>query len=211
MRHRRMRAARVGGALAAALAVAALSGCGGDVNPDGLLDAAREVNTSFKAAVGGVQAQLLDDAWEVGEYGDIPSSCGSDGYLFRMDRTTPKDWRIGAEPLDAANALGEWMGGHGWTDVAVRTFEGDVDDVALKARNEAAHVGEITVDFQPGDLMDFVTVRAESTCEPGDPLALTAALVPGWPSSPPSGIARPAAERPDATPIFGFTEDGQPR
>lgn len=211
MRRERLWAIRVGGLCAAAVVAAVLTGCAAEQKAEEQVDAAREVNATFKTAVGEVQLQILDDEWDVGEYGDIPHACDPDEYRFRMDRSTPQDWRIGTDALDAANELGAWMKANGWTDIAVRTYSGDVDDVTLKARRLDAHVDEIAVDFQPGDVMDFATVRAESTCEQGDADALTAALVPGWPTSPPAQITRPATERPDATPVFGFGADGQPR
>lgn len=199
--------------LAAMGLVLSLTACqgGGSVDPQDLYDEAKAVNTTFKEAVGAVQLQVFDGEWTVEQYGDIPRGCGSEGYEFRLGRATPDGWRLAAEPLDAAKSLGAWMDGEGWEDVSVKTFDGEIEDVTLVAARTEAHVSEIVVDFTPGELFDNVTVRATSTCEPGSWADLLQELVPGAPSEPPPGISRPSAERPDATPLFGFTADGTPR
>lgn len=213
MRHRDgRRPTRPWGTVLLALTVAAgLSGCGGTMTgDDDLFERAREANATFKAAVSAVQAEISDDAWGVVQYGDVPRECG-DGYAFRVQRTTPDGWRLSADAHTSAQSLGEWLGTHGWSDVQVRTYEGDVDNVVLQARKPDSGVDRLDVDFNPGTASDSVIVRADSTCQDGDPNELMAQLYPGWPTDANAGGELPETERPDATPIFGFTKDGSPR
>lgn len=200
-------------AVVLAMGALSLSGCQGEGPVTGaeLFDEAKQVNTAFKEAVGAVQLQVFDGEWTVEEYGDVPWKCDADGYSFDLGRATPHGWRIDGEPLQAAKELGAWMDDEGWTEVSVKTYSGEVADVVLVASNPDRKVSEITVDFSPGELFDSVTVRATSTCEPGSWVDLLKELIPGAPTDPPAGISRPETERPDAAPLFGFTEDGSPR
>lgn len=202
--------------LAAVMLVVALgtvlTGCKGEQMPsdDELYANAREVNLAFKSAVGAVQAQIVDDEWRVGEYGDAPVDCDG-GYGFEMSRLVPEDWRLTTDAETAARDLGEWLGTNGWTDVQVKTYSGDIGDVVVQARNDDAHVARLDVDIKAGTVADSVIVRAASTCQDGDPDQLMDILYPGGTSDPVETEPLPETERPDATPIFGFTEDGEPR
>lgn len=177
---------------------------------DALYESAREVNITFKEAVGAVQAQIDDGEWDSSHYGDVPVDC-DDGYGFDMSRVTRPDWRLSDDAETTARELGEWLGTNGWSDVQLKTFPGEIGNVIVQARNVDAHVARLDVDIHPGTAGDSVTVRATSTCQDGDPDDLMAVLTPGWPTDAVDHEPRPETERPDATPIFGFTEDGQPR
>ncbi|MFF0910580.1 hypothetical protein ACFWZW_07820 [Microbacterium enclense] len=73
-----------------------LTGCGGpNVSPvkppadDATSAEAKAVSAEFKRTVAEVQEQILTEGWSVGEYGDVPSACGDDGYEFSMVRWLP--------------------------------------------------------------------------------------------------------------------------
>lgn len=178
---------------------------------DALYDDARGFNTAFKESVAEVQARVLDTEWKVSEYGNVPVDC-AEGYGFRMTRTTPspEGWRLPAGIDQTAREIGEWLGTNGWSDVQLKTFEEGLGHVIVQARNEEAGVDRLDVDLATGDVADAVIVRADSTCHDGDPNTLMEELYPGWPTEQVDGEL-PTTERPDATPVFGFTAEGQPR
>jgi hypothetical protein len=178
-----------------------------------VFDSAREVNSTFKETVAGVQEQLWSEEWRVeGGYGDFPDEC-PDGYSFRMTRYLPvaEGWRFGAEPARLRDDLAAWMEDNGFTDVTGLSYTDDVDTLTLTARNTAGLVDEITVQFHPGEVQDGISLSATSTCTRGDARRLVELTRPGFYSDAFSQWPTPATERPDATPVFGFTEDGQPR
>ena len=198
-----------------AVLLVALTGCatgGGDGVPDEALFAeAKSVNLTFKQAVAEVQLRVLDDAWSIEGYGDLPTDCNDGrGYSFDLRRLTPDGWRIGGTPLDAAKKLGAWMGTNGWSDVSLRTYDNDIANVVITANRPDAHVGKILVDFLPGKIMDSVMITADSTCEPGSWRNLIRSLIPGFPTEDADSQEWPETEHPNDTPIFGFNEDGTP-
>jgi hypothetical protein len=60
-------------------------------------------------------------------------------------------------------------------------------------------------------VQDGISLSAASVCEAGDVDALAEAIYPGLYEDSSREWPLPETERPDATPIFGFTDDGQPR
>lgn len=205
---------------AALLAVAALflTGCGGSPMPtstsdDELFTRAQAVNAAFKSSVAEVQRELWVDEWRVGAYGDMPAACGSDEFRFEMSRDLPvaDGWRFPSEPGAMRDDLAGWMESNGYTDITGLSYTDDVDTLTLTARNVDAGIDEITVQFHPGEVQDGISLSAASVCEAGDVDALAEAIYPGLYEDSSREWPLPETERPDATPIFGFTEDGQPR
>lgn len=191
---------------------ALLTACGGDnvTANDDVYDSARELNLAFKGAVAEVQGRISDGDWRIGEYGDVPVECG-DGYGFSMSRQVPVDYRITNDAESAATDLGEWLGSNGWVDISRRTYGEGIGNVLLEARNPDANVALLTVDFQKGEAADAASIRADSTCAEGNPNDLMRELYPGFPTDTVEIDPLPTEEPPDATPVFGFTEDGSPR
>lgn len=180
-----------------------------------LFTRAAELNASFRAAVADVQRQLWTEEWGVFEYGDAPSDCGDDRFRFDMGRYAPaaaQPWRFAKDPATMREELARWMEEHGYTDIEGLDYDAGVDTLTLTARNVDAGIDEISVQFHPGESHDGIEVRAKSVCRDGDHHAVINVVFPGvleepfrdWP-------ARPEAEAPDDEPIFGTTEDGNPR
>lgn len=191
----------------------ALVGCSDGVGPssDQVYERGREVNLTFKRAVADVQKQLTEDPWDASQYGNAPDDCGN-GHLFQLVRTTPVGWvGFGGDERAAAERLGNWLSAQGWSEVSLRTYEGEITNVVLQARREDAHVDRLDVDFKSGTAADVVILSASSTCEPGDADALMKELYPGWPTNTVKHEPLPTEEAPGDTPIFGFASDGKPR
>ncbi|MBD3942221.1 hypothetical protein IF188_10990 [Microbacterium sp. NEAU-LLC] len=146
------------------------------------------------------------------EYGDLPVDCDT-GYAFSLSRTTPEGWTLDGDADADGPTLGartvEWLANREWTTQPVGTS--DDGTTTVQARNEALHVGSLTIEIRDGAASaDSLAVRATTNCYPGDPDELTAILIPGWPEDP-VAHETPVSEPAGATPIFGFTEDGAAR
>lgn len=184
-----------------------------DTSSPAVFESAKEANTAFKAAVADVQRELWTEEWRVGVYGDMPSACGADRYRFELSRDLPVEdgWRFPADPATMREDLASWMESNGYTDVTGLSYEGDVDTLTLTARNVDAGIDELTVQFHPGEVQDGISLSATSVCEPGDVDALSEEIYPGLYEDSSREWPLPETERPDATPVFGFTADGEPR
>lgn len=184
-----------------------LSACGGNsVSDEELYERAREQNVAFKEAVASVQELVHTGEWKVYTYGATPTGCDG-GYRFEMSRALP----LPALPPDTdaralADEIAAEMDADGWSDVVVHTYSEGIDHVIVQASHE--YVERIDVDINPGKVATGVLIRAESACFEGDLDALRPILNPQWPRG---YHEYPTLETPDATPVFGFTEDGQPR
>ncbi|MFJ2367749.1 hypothetical protein [Microbacterium sp. NPDC087665] len=176
-----------------------------------LFDQAREVNFTYKAAVADVQLQLFDGEWTVEGYGDSSEQCGDDGYMFRLGRSTPFEWRFEGSPAEAGERIAAWLDENGWSDIKTRTYSGDVDNVLVEAEKPESHVALLTIDFNPGERSDMITINADSTCEVGDANEVFELRRPGYPDDERSLEVQPSAEDPTAKPSFGYTEDGKRR
>jgi hypothetical protein len=169
---------------------------------------AREFNLEFKESVAEVQSRITDDPWRVDAYGHVALECGT-GYGFEMWRLSPLDWRAGVDGETAARRLGDWLWEQGWS-VKLHTYGEGIDNVIISARNDEKYVADLYVSFLVGGAHDSVTLKATSTCRPGDPYALMDILDPGWLTESEDPVM-PETELPGAPPIFGFHEDGTPR
>ncbi|MFJ2367750.1 hypothetical protein [Microbacterium sp. NPDC087665] len=177
-----------------------------------LFDRAREVNFTYKAAVADVQLQLFDGEWTLEGYGDSSDQCGDDGYMFRLGRSTPFEWRFEGTPAEAGERIAAWLDENGWSDIKTRTYSGDVDSVLVEAEKPESHVALLTIDFNPGERSDMITINADSTCEPGDWLDLIDSVMPGISTGEDAPIQDDrTTERPTDTPSFGYNDDGTPR
>lgn len=208
------RSARLARWLAAAslavVAAAALAGCT-DTRPHGdeLYAAARQANLLFKEAVATVLVHLSDGTWQVQEYGDLPLDCDG-GYAFSLHRTTFEGFTLEADAPTTATAVAGWLAARGWsTRQPVTTAEGEA---VVVASDPAAGVASLVVEIRDGEATtDAIGVGATTRCHDGDRAELTAILYPGSPDHPVEHEPLPAGEPAGATPIFGFTEDGEPR
>ena len=194
-----------------------LTGCGGPQMPDetteDLFARAQEANATFKSSVADVQKELWTDEWRVVLYGDMPSRCGSDEFQFHMDRRVPVEggWRFPADPATMRDDLAEWMESQGYSDITGLSYTDGIDTLTLSARNVDAGIDEIIVQFHPGEVQDGIDISATSVCWPGDVDAVAEAIYPGLYEDASREWPLPRTERPDAEPVFGFTEDGEPR
>lgn len=198
---------------AALVATLALSGCGAQMTDEEQYDSAREVNFAFKDAVAQLQLQVFDGEWDVtGNYGQEPDGCGgaedTDSYRFWMGRFTPQGWRLDRAPAELADEVAAWMEDDGWTDVKLRTYSGDITNVVVEAKKPDAHVGLVVVDIKPGESFDTVSVRADSTCEPGNWMVIGEQMDG---PAPKTDTTLPATEHPTDPPAFGRTDEGEPR
>ncbi|MFF2486620.1 hypothetical protein ACFVSU_09490 [Microbacterium sp. NPDC058062] len=194
----------------ALLALLALPGCTAMApHGDELYASARQANLLFKEAVAALLVHVSDGTWQVQEYGDIPVDC-RDGYAFSLHRTTYEGWTTDADAPTTADRLGEWLIARGWT---TRPPAQHADgEVVVEASDPSLDVATLTIEIRGGaGRADAIGVGATSTCFDGDPAELTAILYPGWPDHPVAHEPLPVGELAGATPIFGFTEDGEPR
>ena len=175
-------------------------------------DQAREVNFAYNAAVADVQLQLFDGEWILEGYGDSPDQCGDDGYMFRLGRSTPFEWRFEGTPAEAGKRIAAWLDENGWSDIKTRTYSGDVDNVLVEAEKPDSYVALLTIDFNPGQRSDMITINADSTCEPGDWDNLIESVMPGISTgeAPPVQDER-TTEHPGDALSFGYTAEGMPR
>lgn len=198
----------------AAITIAAglmLTGCGAQMTDDDTFEQAWQLNSTFKAAVADVQVQILDAPWQVDLYGSGPESCEGkpDHHRYQMVRTTPADWRIGADPLTAAKGIAAWLEDNGWEQVHIRTYTDSVDDVLIEARNTEANVDLLTVDYSPGEAFDGVDITAWSTCAPGRGYDIWRMQMPlGDPHSAVERAELPTVESPAAPQSFGWDDTG---
>jgi len=195
-----------------AVAVLLLSGCGVQMTDQEQFDRAQEANGAFKAAVGGVQVQVLDDGWLLSEdYGQVPTGCDGasdrNGYSFYMGRESPNGWQPDASAEEIVQRLGAWFDENGWTGIKMRTYGEGIDNQVIEARNPDANVSLVVVDLLIGEDSARATVRAKSTCLPGDWMVINEQLLPADVDLDPL----PATEHPTDPPVFGYTEDGRPR
>ncbi|MFL0411590.1 hypothetical protein ACH0AH_10475 [Microbacterium paludicola] len=186
------------------------------ITSEDLFARAAELNGSFKSAVADVQGQVWTEEWQVADYGDMPTDCGADDtFRFSMSRHLPavsgEGWRFPADPAVMRDELAQWMEANGYRDVTGLSYTGDVDTLTLTARNVDAGIAEITVQYHPGEVQDGIDVSAKSVCADGDVDDLAEVIFPGIYEDAFLEWTYPETERPDDTPIFGFTEDGQPR
>ena len=96
-------------------------------------DSAREMNSTFKDAVGALQLEVLEGEWQIAEdYGQTPIGCtgGTDtqSYRFEMTRITPEGWRLHRTPVDLAEGIAVWFDENGWTDVTQRAYAGGITE-----------------------------------------------------------------------------------
>ncbi|WP_404442025.1 hypothetical protein LG315_06705 [Microbacterium marinum] len=195
-----------------AIAVLLLSGCGVQMTDQEQFDQSQEANRVFKAAVGEVQLQVLDGDWVLSEeYGDVPWGCDGAGdhgtYWFSMGRATPDGWEAPAAPDEIVQRLGAWFDENGWTDIRTRTYDEGVDNQVIEASKADANVALVVVDLLIGEDSAHATVRAKSTCLPGDWMVISELQLPLGVEPDPIG----PTEHPTDPPVFGYTEDGRPR
>ncbi|WP_106815268.1 hypothetical protein [Microbacterium timonense] len=209
--HPPARRGRIRGRLAAgALVVAAmLPSCAAGPTGDQLYAQAREANLLFKQSVATVLLHIEDGDWQVQEYGDMPVTCDG-GYSFSMHRTTFEGWTLDADASTTGRRLAEWLRSRGWNTRDVAT--GADGAVVVEASDRAVGVATLTIDIRDGEASaDAVGVGATSTCYDGDPGALAAILYPRSGDRPREHEPLPVVEAAGARPVFGFTEDGEPR
>ncbi|PKI92211.1 hypothetical protein CW368_05110 [Actinomycetales bacterium SN12] len=188
----------------------ALSGCMPKPTAEEQFIEAREANRVFKDAVADVQVRVFDDAWEVAEdYGQSPSGCGNtsnrDTYYFHMARWTPEGWRMPEDIQAMVTDLGRWLDENGWTGIKLRTYSEGISNIVLEARNRDRNVELLVLDMNPGELYDAASIRVDSTCLPGDWLAI--GEVQGLDGD--NFDRFPATEYPRDVPAFGFDENGR--
>jgi len=205
---------RTASVVISAVALACLAGCGaGAASADAVYTSGRQHNLLFRQTVATVLLHLYDGDWQVQEYGDVPVDC-DEGYGFELGRTTPEGWTLDGDAHADAPTLGHrvarWLTDRGWT---ARDAAADADGtVEVHASVEAFGIETLTIEIRDGEASaDAIGVRATTVCFAGDPDELMAALYPGWPDDPVDHDPLPVSEPPGAVPVFGFTEDGQPR
>lgn len=146
-----------------------------------LYEHARETNLTMKQEVADLQLHIFDGEWTVGEYGDVPNSCGSNGYNFYVQRGTPldSDWRMSAPSAqDMADELMGWLESRGWTSVTRQAYSTGVSTVTVEAEKRSSYVEDLLVMISSGVENDIVTIRATSTCEDGDRWELRKLMFP---------------------------------
>ena len=171
---------------------------------------AKAVNLEFKTAVADVQKHLFDGEWRVGEYGDVPESCG-DGYQFFLRRKLPEGFSFDGQGPQRMAELSSWMGANGWQIAPSPTYGEGIDNVVIVAGKPEARVARLDVDLLPGmaaeGTVDVLEIRATSTCEPGDAAGILDQLR-GPLTAVPEDTGIPDLESPDATPLFERFEEG---
>jgi hypothetical protein len=183
-----------------------LTGCA----PTGtdLFDQARQVNATAKEAVAELQLYLFDGVWDVDNYGEIPESCGANGYRFSFTRSTIGDfdapWRLPQGTVDAqAGDITAWLEEHGWSGIVFRSYTGGVTDVTITTRKPDAHIDDLLITNGPGEATDSINLRTTTTCEPGSKRDLRHLMFPDGLSE----YTSPLSEHPSAEPFFGMAPD----
>ncbi|MDQ0649609.1 hypothetical protein QFZ53_003805 [Microbacterium natoriense] len=207
MTRRMMTTQRLAVAIATVLGVTmTLTGC----SPTGkdLFTQAQTVNTTAKQAVAELQLYLFDGDWDVDTYGEIPESCGADGYLFKFSRSivgsTVAPWRLPEGTVDAqAEDVTSWLEEHGWSGIVFRSYTGGVTDVTITTRKPDAHIDDLLITISPGKNLDAITLDATTTCEPGSKRDLRHLMFPDGLSE----YTSPLSEHPTAEPFFGMAPD----
>jgi hypothetical protein len=203
----RMMTRRFAVAIATVLGVTmTLTGCA----PTGedLFTQAQTVNATAKQAVAELQLYLHDGIWDVGTYGEIPDSCGADGYLFKFSRSTVGNydapWRLPQGTVDAqAEDITAWLEEHGWSGIVFRSYTGGVTDVTITTRKPDARIDDLLITIGSGPASDGINLRTTTTCEPGNIDELTSLMFPDGLSE----YTSPLSEHPSAEPFFGMAPD----
>ncbi|WP_341941035.1 hypothetical protein [Microbacterium sp. LWH10-1.2] len=183
-----------------------LTGCA----PTGkeLFTQAQTVNATAKHAVAELQLYLFDGDWDIGTYGEIPESCGADGYRFKFTRSAignyDAPWRLPQGSVEAqAEDITAWLEDHGWTGIVFRSYTGGVTDVTITTRKPDAHIDDLLITIGPGEATDSINLRTTTTCEPGNVDTLADLMFPGGLSD----YTSPLSEHPSAEPFFGMAPD----
>jgi hypothetical protein len=170
---------------------------------DELYAQAREVNLTAKKEVAALQLYLLDDEWEVFTYGDIADPCGSDGYEFSFERSTPSGsgWRLPHGTVEAQiEDIAGWLHANGWVKIVSRSYTQDVASATIEASKPDSYVKSLVVMITPGEATDGVQIWVETTCEPGNVEEVYRLVFPdGLPQHTYPG----PDEHPSADPAFG--------
>jgi hypothetical protein len=204
------RRAAAAAAIAAALLIG-LTGCGEQMTDQEVLEQARDVNFTFKAALADVQMQVLDGEWKVYDYGATSSECGGSGYSFTFQRATLPHWKLTEPARDAADRIAMWLDKNGWENITTQGYSGDVADIVVQAQKPDAFVDRLIIDISPDPTSyDIATVTAESTCQPVEMKVLDPLIQPGELELE-DLEAVPSTEHPTAKPSFGYTPDGKRR
>ncbi|MFJ2370846.1 hypothetical protein [Microbacterium sp. NPDC087665] len=168
-----------------------------------LYQQARDSNLAIKREIADLQLHIFDGAWEVSKYGDIPEGCGANGYRFTFGRSTPPDdgWRLPQESTQAKlDALMAWLHEHGWSNIRLLSYTGDVTSTSIEAEKPSAHIDDLLINFMPGIGNDIIILRIGGTCEPGDAGELIDLMFPEGVG----GRDWAAPEHPSTEPKFGL-------
>jgi hypothetical protein len=205
-----MSQARKMAAVAAALVLLiGMTGCGEQMTNEELLDQARDVNFTFKTALGDVQMQVFDGDWEVTDYGGSSWGCES-GFAFSFRRDTLPQWKLNEPTREAAQRIATWLDDNGWQNIKTQGYSGDIANIVIHAEKPEAYVDRLMIDISPDpDTYDIATISADSTCEPGDLERLDAIRRPGLHTEAEHLEDVPSTEHPTAKPSFGYTPDGK--
>ncbi|MDQ0649611.1 hypothetical protein QFZ53_003807 [Microbacterium natoriense] len=203
----RMMTRRLAVAIATVLGVTmTLTGCA----PTGkdLFTQAQTVNATAKQAVAELQLYLYDGDWDVDNYGEIPDSCGADGYRFSFTRSTTGNydapWRLPQGTIDAqAEDITAWLEEHGWSGIVFRSYTGGVTDVTITTRKPDARIDDLLITIGSGPASDGIILDATTTCEPGSKRDLRHLMFPDGLSE----YTSPLSEYPSAEPFFGMAPD----
>jgi hypothetical protein len=166
---------------------------------------AKHANLRMKAEVAALQMQIYDGEWDAGEYGDLTHNCGSLGYRFVFDRSTPntRGWRLPHATADAtAQALMAWLHESGWSGIRKRSYGEGISVVSVEAEKPSAHVDDLLLSISHGEAMDSILLSVKGTCEPGDGDDLHEQM---YPDGLENYEERPL-EHPTAEPKFGSAE-----
>ncbi|MFF0910581.1 hypothetical protein ACFWZW_07825 [Microbacterium enclense] len=166
---------------------------------------ARDENFIFKRTVAEVQEQIFTGGWSVGEYGDVPSACGGDGYAFFMVRWLPDGFSFQEQGPQKMVELHSWMALHGWKMEPIPRYSEGIDNVVVMGSKRDGNVARLDVDLLPGVAADGTTdvlqLRAKSTCQPGAATEILERLRGPF-QAVPVDPGLPNLESPRDTPLF---------
>ncbi|MFJ2370847.1 hypothetical protein [Microbacterium sp. NPDC087665] len=168
-----------------------------------LYQQARDANLTMKQEIAALQLHIFDGEWDVSQYGDIAEACGANGYRFVFGRSTPLDdgWRLPEESTEAKlDALMAWLDEHGWSNIRLLSYSGDVTSTSIEAEKPSAHIDDLLLTFTPGIRNDIVNLGITGTCEPGDKWELRDLM---YPDDLENYEERPT-EHPSTEPKFGL-------
>ncbi|MFS0852993.1 hypothetical protein [Microbacterium sp. 179-I 3D4 NHS] len=112
-------------------------------------------------------------------------------------------WRLPqGSAAAAAEDLMAWLAENGWSRIRRWSYSEEISQLSVEAEKPSAHIDDLLITISPGKVMDWVRLKVQGTCEPGDGDELYELM---YPDGLEDREERPL-EHPTAEPKFGLAE-----